>query len=121
MFPVIEAHVPASRTLEPIICVPECPRRGKHRDAKQAADGGHGPPYLHLQRKIVACRLLAIDWHVAVIDLQDHRRHGGAIEAAGAVGTVVAAHEPAAALMTGLVLTADKPVAHAGVPFVPQL
>ena len=35
--------------------------------------------------------LLAVDRQVAVVDLQDHGGHGGAVEPAAAVGAVVAA------------------------------
>src|SRR5437870_2596305 len=75
-----------------------------------------------LQREILFRSLLAVDRHVAVIDLKDHRRHRSAIDAPAYVAAVVAAfHEPAPCFVAILGLAVDELIAHDLVPFLPWL
>src|SRR5262249_8277911 len=73
-----------------------------------------------LEREIVRRRLLAINGHVAVIDLEDHRGHRRAINASTPVRAMVIAHEPASILVASIVLSADEPITHLVVPLLPH-
>src|SRR5205823_9666809 len=65
-----------------------------------------------LERELVGGGLLAVDGHVAVVDLEDHRGHRRVKQAAAARGPAIGAEEPASFLMAGFFLSFNQGVAH---------